>query len=250
MADARDVDLLLLSPLKGELEPALRRLGAPVQGIEAPAPACVREYRVGGKRVWAGWTGMGVAATRATIAALGPWARAILHVGCAGALDPQLRTGQVVALAVALEASGASLDLPPGAAFDLLAVTVPEDHVMGVSMMLDRIVEDVAAKAALHAEWGAHTVEMETYAAVEAAAAAGAPIAAARVVIDTAHESLPDLSAGLDAVGDPRPFAMARVLASRPGAIPHLPRLARSFGAAQASIAGLVARVVDTLAQS
>lgn len=248
----RDVDLLLLSPLKGELEGALKRLGRPAQGIEAPAPACVREYRLGSRRVWAGWTGMGVGPTRATIAALGPWARAILHVGCAGALDPALATGQVVVCERLRDAAGAEVE--PGEQGPLLGWLGPalpaSVRLAGVSVTLERVVEDAAAKAALRARTGADVVEMESRAAVEAARAAGAPIAAVRVVIDRADEVLPDLTAGLDAVGDPRPLAMARVLASRPSAIPHLPRLATSFAAAQASIADLVAKVVDQVARA
>ncbi len=178
---------------------------------------------------------MGEAATRAAIQSLAGRARALVHVGCAGALDPALDTGAGLLVRRVLRdgAVDGLLELGPGPA---TLAGLRE----GTSVTVGAIVSAPADKAALRARTGGDVVEMETFEAVRAARAAGLEVTCLRVVVDRADEQLPDLTAGLDEVGRPRPLAMARTLLRRPGATARLPRLARAFGQAQAELTRLV----------
>lgn len=184
---------------------------------------------------------MGEAATRAAIQSLAGRAAALVHVGCAGALDPALDTGagllvrRVIRDGVVSGVVGGdgALELGPGPA----ALAGLRE---GTSVTVGAIVSRPADKAALRTRTGGDVAEMETFEAVRAARAAGLEVTCLRVVVDRADEQLPDLTAGLDEVGRPRPLALARTLLRRPGATARLPRLAKAFGQAQAELTRLV----------
>ena len=53
-------------------------------------------------------------------------------------------------------------------------------------------------------------------------------------------DELPDLTPVLDAVGDPRPLAMAKHLLTRPRVAAQLPTMASAFGLAQARLKRVV----------
>jgi nucleoside phosphorylase len=162
-------------------------------------------------------------------------------VGCAGALDPALDTGagllvrRVIRDGVVSGVVGGdgALELGPGPA----ALAGLRE---GTSVTVGAIVSRPADKAALRTRTGGDVAEMETFEAVRAARAAGLEVTCLRVVVDRADEQLPDLTAGLDEVGRPRPLALARTLLRRPGATARLPRLAKAFGQAQAELTRLV----------
>jgi nucleoside phosphorylase len=257
-----DVDLLILSAMADELEPGLGPLGPATGPVQAPSPAEVRAYQVRGRRVVAGWTGMGAQATRRALEALVALRpRCVLHIGCAGALDPGLDSGDVIV--VERTRSGAtSLDVEPsprvataaaGGASGAGTVHATVTGALtrwrrGSAVMVDKLVGDVAGKRALReSSGGADVVEMESHAVSEVARRERLDLVCVRVVIDRADEELPDLTEGLDAVGRPRPLKMALVIARRPGAAARLPRLAKAFGAAQASMAQVVRDVVAAL---
>lgn len=206
--------------------------------MPAPAPASLLAFSLrDGRRLVAGWTGMGEAATRAAIQSLAGRAAALVHVGCAGALDPALDTGAglLVRRVIRDGVLGGEGVLELGPAPPALAGLRE-----GASVTVGAIVSKPVDKAALRARTGADVAEMETFEAVRAARAAGLEVTCLRVVVDRADEQLPDLTAGLDEVGRPRPLALARTLLRRPGATARLPRLARAFGQAQAELNRLV----------
>ncbi len=206
--------------------------------MPAPAPASLAAFSLrDGRRLVAGWTGMGEAATRAAIASLAGRVPALVHVGCAGALDPALDTGAGLLIRRVIRdgvvGGDGVLELGPGPP----ALAGLRE---GCAVTVGAIVSAPADKAALRARTGGDVAEMETFEAVRAARAAGLEVICLRVVVDRADEQLPDLTAGLDEVGRPRPLAMARTLLRRPGATARLPRLARAFGQAQAELTRLV----------
>jgi nucleoside phosphorylase len=239
-------DLLIISPLKAELEPALARLGE-IDGppLPLPAPALVRPYRTRTGRVLAGWTGIGAEATRRAIeAALARCTPGgLLHVGVAGALAPDLDTGDVVVCERLLVDAGdpAPLELPGAPWLRGLGRT-------GAAVTVERVVTTAEAKRALFERSGAHVVEMESYWAVAAARARGLPVGCVRVVCDRHDETLPDLTEALDPVGRPRTLRLLRRLVAEPGVVAALPRVARAFGVAQAALTAVVlaaARAAD-----
>ncbi|MCO5171497.1 MAG: hypothetical protein M9894_34785 [Planctomycetes bacterium] len=237
------VDLAILTPLKAEAEPFLRLLGAP-DGPPVPlaAPALVRPFRVGRRRVLAGWTGIGGDATRRAIDALAADPpRALLHAGVAGALAATLRAGDVVVCErLVRDGAGEALACPPGGPLGDWLV----GHPRAAAVTVERVVSTAAEKRALFERTGAAVVEMESYWAAQAALAQDLPAACLRVVCDAYDESLPDLTSALDPVGRPRTLRLLRQLVANPGTITALPRVARTFGAAQAALARAVEGVL------
>jgi hypothetical protein len=239
-------DLVLLTPLKAESEPLLALLGDPDgPALALPEPACVRPYRVGARRVLAGWTGIGAAATTRAVEELTKTRPlALLHLGVAGGLAPALRAGDVVVCdRVLVDGRGdeAIACAPEGPLSDWLARVVAAAR--GAALTVEHVVPSAEAKRALFERTGAQVVEMESFWAARAARAAGLPIACLRAVIDRQDESLPDLTSALDQVGRPRTLRLLRHLVARPGTIAALPRVARSFGVAQEAL-GRVGRDV------
>lgn len=239
-------DLVILTPLKAEAEPFLARLGPPDGApLPLPAPSCVRSFRVGPARVLAGWTGIGADATTRVIEALGADPpRGLLHVGVAGALSPALRTGDlVICERLLLDRAGAETLEAAGAPLDAWLAGVPT--VRATALTVERVVTTAAQKRSLFERTSAAVVEMESWHAARAAAAIDVPFAAVRAVCDGHDESLPDLTSALDPVGRPRTLRLLRHLVARPGTISALPRVARSFGIAQAALARAVGAVIE-----
>lgn len=121
-------------------------------------------------------------------AALAPDVRGVISIGIAGALDPRLRVGEgVIATAVMAGSERYRVDL---AWSDRLAALLPEARrgpIAGSSIPI----ADAAAKAALHRQGGALSVDMESHFAAEVAHRRGLPFAAVRVVSDGADRALP-----------------------------------------------------------
>lgn len=129
-------------------------------------------------------------------------ARAFVVVGCAGALQPQLSTGDlVVASAVGLaDDKGEPQSHWPAADAGVAATAQRHGLPVHVGSILSSpiVLHDPAQKAALAAT-GALTVDMESAAVIGVALQRGIPFTALRVVLDTATEALP---ADMDAVSD------------------------------------------------
>lgn len=141
---------------------------------------------------------------------------AVLSTGVCGALDPQLRVGEVLA-ATAVNGQPAQV---PGSQTPCRS---------GPLVSVDRIVGSVAEKKALHAE-GFVAVEMEAAAVEERARRWNVPFYCVRAVSDTAAEEFElDLNAARDETGRIRVSKILFQAAMRPFAIvPELLRLRRN----------------------
>src|SRR5206468_124184 len=107
----------------------------------------------------------------------------LISAGFAGALDPALRVGDVLAATNFSD-------------FDLLARVknaepAGERFFFGPLVTVDAVVETVEAKKELAQRCGAVAVDMETSAIHAVCAEAGVPMLSLRVISDTARESLP-----------------------------------------------------------
>jgi adenosylhomocysteine nucleosidase len=115
-------------------------------------------------------------------------AQGILSIGIAGGLDPTLRPGTWV-LADGVLVSGESV--PTDARWtSRLAARLP-GAARGLVLGVDEIVEAAVEKAELHRATGALAADMESHVAACVAARHRLPFAAARVVCDPAHRTLP-----------------------------------------------------------
>jgi adenosylhomocysteine nucleosidase len=191
-------------------------------------------------------SGIGVArATRAAQQLLRAGADALLCFGIGGALDVQLRSGDIVLASeivcdASLELEGATR-LPTTIAWrrqlEQSLARVGRVRV-GPVLTCRELVCNAEDKRARFAESGALVVDMESAAVAAVARARGVPFMTVRVVADTAMEELPP---ALQYALAPSVTARAQgvfSLLSMPRNWPALARLASSYRAAQAVLSG------------
>ena len=172
------------------------------------------------------------AAESAAHALLDRGARALVSFGLAGGLDPELPPGTLI-LADRVEGYGVDPDWREALAAALaplcpLARTLADGGV---------VIATAADKRALFESTGAAAVDMESATVARAAAAAGVPFAAVRVIADPADRSLPKAAlAGMGSDGRVRPLAVLAELFRHPGQIPALISLARDSATAMAKL--------------
>ncbi|MFZ5792449.1 MAG: hypothetical protein ACOY3L_17295 [Pseudomonadota bacterium] len=171
----------------------------------------------------------------------------VLSFGYAGALEAGMRPGTVLLAETVMAPDGRRFACDDGAvaalAGLLTAAGVP--YRFGALAGSDRAVATAIDKAALRAGSRARAVDMESHAVAEAAAEAGRPMAALRVLLDPAERDLPQAAlVALDEQGHLRASALIAALARQPSEIPGLIRLAldarrarRSLGRAAAALA-------------
>lgn len=114
-------------------------------------------------------------------------AKAIVSAGLCGGLDPALKTGDVVLgeRVVSAQSDIVIADKSLSAAADKFSPR----HVAVFGS--DEIVDSVEKKKSLFQRYAAETVDMESHGAARAAAKAGVPFIAIRVVADASSRTLP-----------------------------------------------------------
>jgi hopanoid-associated phosphorylase len=149
-------------------------------------------------------------------------ASGIISIGIAGALAPGLQVGQwVVADAVLVD--GEPMPIDP-AWTSRLAARLPE-AARGLLLGANAMVADATQKASLHSTTGALAVDMESHIVARVARRHRLPFAAARVVSDAAHRSLPPaVRVGMKSDGGMDLPAVLRSLLADPGQLPALIR--------------------------
>ncbi|KMO43910.1 phosphorylase [Methylobacterium tarhaniae] len=173
----------------------------------------------------------------------GPGCRAVMSIGIAGGLDPDLVPGDVVVatgvVVTGTRAAGQRLAAHPEVVAALARrladapVRVIQADVAGV----EAAVLSPHAKALLRAETGAAAVDMESQVAAAFAQAHGLPFCAVRVVCDPADRALPAaIAKALKPDGEPDILAVLSALARRSASVGGLVRLARDSSAAFASL--------------
>lgn len=152
------------------------------------------------------------------------WANGIISMGIAGGMAPGLRPGQWVVARAVLDRG---MVLPADTDWtDALLARLP-GAVDGPFLGVDTITTGKAEKAALHRATGAIAVDMESHVAARVAARHRLPFAAARVICDPAHRSLPAAAlVGMRPDGRMDVTAVLRSLVAEPGQIPALIRTA------------------------
>ena len=186
----------------------------------------------------------GVGPERARTAARDvPDARAFLSCGCAGALAPWLRPGDVVVASsiVPVGGDGRAADPMPadtGVAASAAACGI-RIHV-GAFVSTPTVLWTAREKASTGVA-DALVVEMEGAALAAEARARGIPFMAVRVVLDVQAQAVPALDVLDEATGEIRMARAAAAVALRPWAWPAVARLARQTRVAERSLRAVVA---------
>src|SRR3990170_1936880 len=162
----------------------------------------------------------------------------VLSAGLAGALDPELRAGDLLLCEAVVSGPDpqAPAVLSDARLLEAAASAAARAGLRarrGRSLTVDGIVGDPAAKAELRLSTGADVVEMESHRVGLAAQERGLPFLAARAVLDEAADTLPELpgvvaAGGVAGEGPERMGAVLPYLVAHPQRLPLLLRLARS----------------------
>ncbi len=183
------------------------------------------EAMIGGQRwlLLAHGAGASLAAQAAQAAVDRGPVRALISVGLCGGLDPELKTGDIVA------ATEVRLPAPNVTRYAVSAPAGgPRPRVSGPVVCSPRVVCSAEEKRALHST-GAVAVEMESAGVAEAAARAGVPFYCIKGVSDTAQEALPlDFNKYRDIRGHFLRGRIALAAVLRPHRLPALARLLRA----------------------
>lgn len=144
----------------------------------------------------------------------------MISIGIAGGLAPGLQAGRWV-LADTVLVDGEPMPTDPRWT-GRLAARLPE-AARGLLLGVDAMVTEAAEKAALHRTTGALAVDMESHIAARVAGRHRLPFAAARVVCDAAHRTLPPAArVGMKPDGTMDLPAVLRSLLRDPGQLPAL----------------------------
>jgi nucleoside phosphorylase len=147
---------------------------------------------------------------------------ALIVAGVAGALDPQLETGDVV---VYDNCHNARAEHPPSVIncndrlSELIAATLLRSGAActrGAGVTVDRIITSAAKKLELGTRYRAVAVDMETYDCLSVCAQFDLPATALRVISDDARSELPDFNRALDREGRMNRWRMASALLRNP----------------------------------
>ena len=153
---------------------------------------------------------------------LAPTIRAMLSIGIAGGLAPDLKPGAVCVADGVVLPSGERLSADP-------RWTAALARIVGATALniagVDAPVGESSAKSDLYRRTGAGLVDMESHIVARVAAAHGLPFAALRVVTDAADRSLPHAaSVGMRPDGRVDLPAILRSLTRNPAQLPRLIR--------------------------
>ncbi len=188
------------------------------------------------KRVIAGATG--ASPRRTGRAALRMWSegcRMLLSWGLAGALDPELRPGDLILPDAVVTEDGRGIALEVDRIEEGRAATdEPPMRIAGA----DRIVATPDAKAKLAEATGAVAVDMETHLIARAALEAGFPAIAIRAIADPAERAIPPVARdALDAQGRPQTLKVIGGVLADPRQIGPLLALRRDYRAGLEALA-------------
>jgi adenosylhomocysteine nucleosidase len=163
---------------------------------------------------------------------------ALVSWGTAGALRPDLHSGQLVVADRIIDAGGERLNPDPTWAQRVVARLAPHGEVLVAGVAeTDRILDSVQGKRALGAAGGAAIVDMESAAVARVAAKHGIPLLVLRAVADELDMVIPaSIVVATDAQGRVRVSRLLMRLLGHPPEWFDVWRLGRAFGRARRSL--------------
>jgi len=188
---------------------------------------------------------------------------ALLLLGVAGAVEPGLRTGDLVLSSRYFRCIQSMDAWRPNVAEEVIEIPLTPDPKMWElatkactgegrkpnymdSITVDRVISAPEQKKSIAGAYPVGIVEMEDYWVAEVAAEFGVSFLAARVVLDTADQALPEWLLGLSRSR----IRAVLSLAARPWRIPTVVRLARQRPVAQMSLTRFALKFLAEAANS
>jgi len=195
--------------------------------------------------------GMGAArAAQAARETLQHGAQSLISWGVAAALDPLLRSGDIIVpRCILMDGKNLPVDGALSAGLRRHWRGVPlHDGALWHSPV---VLADADKKLAVHTRTGAIAADMESGAIAAAAAEAGAPFLAVRVIVDAQAMTLPAPAVkGVDAYGRVRILDFLRALWREPGSIGPLITLGGAFHRARGRLRAIAPALQAALAES
>jgi adenosylhomocysteine nucleosidase len=171
------------------------------------------------------------ALVKARVAALASW-------GMAGGLDPKLRAGSIFLPSEVISTDGTGLPTTRHWRERLAAALAGQQPLeRGKLLSSPQAIAAVAEKLALYRSTGALAVDMESLAIAQVAALQGLPFIAVRVIVDTAHDELPQAVVKASRTGRVQTWRLIGALALAPAEFGAVVRLAQQYRAASRSLA-------------
>jgi adenosylhomocysteine nucleosidase len=221
------VDVAIIAALELEVRPLVRRWSHRrlVSG-EAAFPAFVSD------RVLVVCSGIGARLARQAAVAVfdSERPRIIISAGLAGALDPQLKVGQILYPATVV-------DLGTGARFDAGG---GDGVLVSASSVLDR-----DAKRRITGAFGGHAVDMEAAAVALVAGQHDCQFMALKAVSEPADFPMPSFDRFIDTRGRIRTARLVAACALRPATWRTLARLARNTARASRELCRALAHLIE-----
>ena len=225
---------------------SLRQRLSDVRRVALPTGSAVRG-RLESQEVLLAATGEGAAAAKKRLSALlsDRSIEALLVVGVAGAISPDLAVGDLVAIDSVRDEHG---EIPSPDASLLQRALTSKNVVQGGVVSVDKIVVDAAAKQALWQSVGGgpfQVVDLESATYARLATEKGIPYFVLRAVSDTASESLPlDFNAFRSSDGSINRGKVARHLIFHPHLVGPLKDLRTRLRECAVSMANVVEEIL------
>lgn len=164
----------------------------------------------------------------------------LVSAGLAGALSPELKTGQVVIPAKIVDASGR--------AFELSSALAPDFPAIGTLLSADQIAGP-EEKCRLAIQYQADLVDMESAAVAEVAAEQGIDFMAVKAVSDEHDFALPEFARFVDDQGRFRTGRFLRYAAFRPRIWGAIRKLSANSAVASQSLCRVLRRLLEVRAE-
>lgn len=230
--------LAIFSALRWECRPVLKAMSQVSRQPVGRWPAWRAKVDAG--EVWLVQTGVGSSRAGDAAAAVAASGRfdLLLSAGCAGALAPELRPGDLVVASSAV-ADGQRFGVD--AAFESHARQICMQRSLrwhgGPILTSPTMLANAAVKREAASDSGAIAVEMEASAIADVAAQHKVPFGQVRAILDTLDLELHESGDFMDPeTGRLRPLDLLRFVATHPSATSHLLALRRMMAAAESAL--------------
>lgn len=188
-------------------------------------------------------------ARKAAELAVSRGATQLISWGCAGALAPELKMGDLVLADSLLDSNG--MQTPVNALWHQHAKAVLGLHIAAYSGALlnsPHVVSTAQEKQTIHEKTGAIALDMESYAIAQVAQHYALPFLAIRAIADPASMDLPASMSG--ALTDTGEVAIPKILfslAKNPQDIPHLIQIGQYFQLAKRKLSTVAEQLHDVI---